>query len=224
MDTRVWTAILEQHEKIRDQQLAPLFLRGLEILELTSKHLPRLDEVNKKLAACTGFQGVFVAGLEDGKSFFKLLSEKKFPIGEFIRDYNDLSYTPAPDIVHDLYGHLPFYTDPKYADFSQKLALQALEIADDPDLLRQYERFFWFTLEFALIETSKGLRIFGAGIASSVGECRYALSGEPQLLPFDVQTICQTEFRIDEMQKKLFVLKNEEQLYQSLPLLPRRTV
>jgi phenylalanine-4-hydroxylase len=58
-------------------------------------------------------------------------------------------------------------------------------------------------------------RIFGAGSASSIGECMYALSGHPEVLPFDVETICAQEFRIDQMHKRLFVLESPEQLYDS---------
>lgn len=85
----------------------------------------------------------------------------------------------------------------------------------DPVRLRRLERYFWFTIEFGLVETRQGRRIFGAGIASSIGECEYALSGQPEVVPFDVETLCATEFRIDMMQRRLFVLSSEEQLYGS---------
>ena len=93
---------------------------------------------------------------------------------------------------------------------------------DREDLLRQFERFFWFTIEFGLIKTNEGVRVFGAGIASSTGECAYALSDEPEVVPFDIDLIRKQEFRIDQMQKKLFLLESEEQLYSSLDELVKR--
>lgn len=216
---KTWKSILTKHNKQRFDQIIDLYNEGVEFLEIVPDEVPSLEVINEKLLKLTNFQGIFVDGLEEGNSFYKLLSERKFPIGNFIRANEDLSYTPAPDIVHDLYGHLPFLIDQKYADFCQRLGQMTCEFMDREDLQRQFERFFWFTIEFALIKTPKGLRIFGAGIASSVGECDYALSGKPELVPFDVDAIRKQEFNIDEMQNKLFVLESTEQLYSSLDVL-----
>lgn len=211
-----WSTILDNHSRTREEQVVDLFHKGIKTLGIDSRNIPTLEVVNEKLKPLTGFQGVFVDGLEEGNNFYKMLSKRKFPVGNFIRDKQDLSYTPEPDIVHDLYGHLPFFVDKDYSDFCQKFGEMACQFADREDLLRQFERFFWFTIEFGLIKTSEGIRVFGAGIASSTGECNYALGGEPEVLPFDVDTIRKQEFRIDQMQKKLFLIENTEQLYGSL--------
>ncbi|MCO5143889.1 MAG: phenylalanine 4-monooxygenase [Oligoflexia bacterium] len=211
-----WKSILSEHSKTRSNQVYELFDQGITRLGIEPNQIPDVNEINRRLEPMTGWRGILVNGLEEGSVFYKMLANRLFPIGNFIRDKKDLSYTPEPDIVHDLYGHLPFLTDKKYADFCQKLGEAACRVMDRPDLLRQYERFFWFTVEFALVNTPKGNRIFGAGIASSIGECTYALSKEPELLPFDVDTIRKQEFRIDQMQAKLFLLESPEQLYESL--------
>ena len=87
---------------------------------------------------------------------------------------------------------------------------------DQPEVLEKFERLFWFTIEFALVKTEKGPRIFGAGILSSKGECNYSLSDEPEVVPFDIKAISEQPYRIDEMQKKLFILDSPEQLYRCL--------
>ncbi len=215
-DHDVWQAILRMHQERRDKQIYPLFLEGVAELGITDECIPELDPINQILAKKSGFQGELVKGLELGDSFYPMLGERRFPIGNFIRSGQDLGYTPEPDIVHDLYGHLPFFISRRYGDFCQALGAEASRYLDRPDLLRQFERFFWFTIEFALIRTAAGLRIFGAGIASSVGECDYALGDAPTILPFDVDRIRKQEFRIDIMQPILFCLDSEEQLYGSL--------
>lgn len=217
-----WNKILTEQLKVRDQQIYKIFGEGVEVLGLNANELPQLDQINKIIKAKTGFQGLFVDGLEDGNNFYHMLAERFFPIGNFIRDHRDINYTPAPDIVHDLYGHIPFLVNSRYADFCQKFGEMTCEFINEPEKFRQFERFFWFTIEFGLIQTPEGLRVFGAGIASSIGECVYALGREPEILPFDIDTIRNQEFKIDEMQKRLFVLQSEEQLYQSLPELYRR--
>ena len=211
-----WNKILKIHEDKRQNQIIDIFTDGVEKLGITSEYIPQLEEVNDTLSSLTGFKGEYVAGLEDGNSFYKMLSNRIFPIGDFVRSNVDLNYTPAPDMVHDLYGHLPFLTNTNYADFCQKFGEQTCEVFDNSEKLRMYERFFWFTIEFGLIKTSSGKRIFGAGIASSVGECEYALSESPIIHDFDVDYIINHEFRIDKMQDELFILDSTEQLYASL--------
>ena len=89
----------------------------------------------------------------------------------------------------------------------------ACEFIDDDKKFHRFERFFWFTIEFGLIKTDDGPRIFGAGIASSLGECEFALSSKTEIIDFDIDAIINQEFRIDQMQKKLFLLNDKYQLY-----------
>jgi phenylalanine-4-hydroxylase len=217
-----WRTILNRHKRTRESKIVDLFDQGLRALDIQSDRIPDLNEINRRLKALSGFQGVFVKGLEEGSGFYAMLARREFPIGNFIRSKEDLGYTPEPDLVHDLYGHLPFLADKAYADFCQDFGERACRHSNRPDLLRQFERFFWFTIEFGLIQTPAGVRVFGAGIASSMGECEYALSSGPKVLPFDVDQIRHQEFRIDQMQKILFVLESPQQLYASLPELSKK--
>jgi phenylalanine-4-hydroxylase len=211
-----WRRLFQGQAPKRTLQLHDIFITGLEELNITDQKIPDLDEVNSRLQKRTGFVGVPVNGLEGPENFFRMLANRKFPIGNFIRDAKDLSYTPAPDVFHDLYGHMPFLADKRYADFCQELASKAVKYLQYPTAVRQFERLFWFSIEFALIETKKGRRIFGAGIASSFRECEFALSDRPKVMPFDIETIRFQEFKIDELQKRLFVLRDLDQLYTCL--------
>ncbi len=211
-----WKQLFERQSKKLDQQMHPIFAKGLKTLEMEATQVPDLDRVNRILFNNTGFKGVPVTGHEDPRSFFPMLASGEFPIGNFIRDKNDINYTPAPDVFHDLYGHLPFYADEDYAKFSKEFGVRASRYLENPKLLRQWERLFWFGLEFSLVRTPVGTRIFGAGLASSFGESAFALSGEPEVVDFDVEKIRNQEFRIDEFQKIIFILETPQQLYDCL--------
>lgn len=212
-----WRQLFSRLADCRERLAHPMFVRGLEALGIDGTKIPSLPAVNERLSALTGWRGVPVTGLEDAKSFFQLLARREFPIGAFIRDARDLSYTPAPDVFHDMYGHLPLFADPFYADFNHRIGLAAEPHLDDAQQLRRFERYYWFGLEFPLVETALGRRIFGGGILSSFGESAYALSHEPEVLPFDLRAIRDQEYRIDVMQPRLFVLDNPDTLYGSLP-------
>lgn len=211
-----WHRLYDRLDQCRVDQAHPVFARGLEKLGFSSERIPSLDEINGRLMKITGWQGIPVEGLEDGQSFFKALTEKKFPIGNFIRDAEDLNYTPAPDIFHDLYGHIPFFADQAYADFNFEFGQMASRYLNSEDAVERFGRLYWFGLEFPLIKTSEGKRIFGGGILSSFGESNYSLSDAPEVIPFNVKAIYDQEYRIDVFQKKIFILENEQQLYTCL--------
>ena len=212
-ETKIWNTLLSAHSETREFQIIDLFNTGLEILNITANKIPQLSDINKILKKNTGFRAVYVNGLVDGKSFYPMLAKKIFPIGNFIRDIEQLSYIPEPDIIHDLYGHTPFLVDKEYATFCQQFGEAACKFIDDDKKFHRFERFFWFTIEFGLIKTDNGLRVFGAGIASSTGECDFALKSKPEIVDFDIDAIINQEFRIDQMQKKLFLLNDKYQLY-----------
>ncbi|MGZ3793121.1 MAG: phenylalanine 4-monooxygenase [Bdellovibrio sp.] len=215
-DHNTWRRLFERQSPLRSQQIILEFSKGLKLLGITEEQIPDLEKVNSKLRSLTGWEGVLVQGLEGPEAFYKMLSRKQFPVGNFIRDPKDLSYTPEPDAFHDLYGHLPFYTMPEYGEFCQEFGLRGQKYLSSEKITEEFQRLFWFTAEFALIKTNEGIRIFGAGIASSFGECAYALSDKPQVLNFDLEKIRNKEFRIDIMQDTLFLLENKEQLYTCL--------
>lgn len=147
------------------------------------------------------------------------LKNREFPIGSFIRDLKDLGYTPAPDVFHDLYGHLPFLANPEYSDFLQHFGETASPYIHDDQIRRQFERLFWFLIEFSIIHTPVGKRVLGAGLASSVEETLFALSDQPEVTPFDIETIRFQEFKIDEFQKRIFILNQIQDLYRCLDTL-----
>ena len=126
-----WKTVLSTHEKTRRDQIVDIFHSGLETLDIQANKIPQLWEINDTLEKISGFNGVYVTGLEDGKSFYPMLAKRLFPVGNFIRDKRDLSYTPEPDMIHDLYGHIPFLVDRDYAQFCQKIGEAACRFIDD---------------------------------------------------------------------------------------------
>ncbi len=208
-----WKRLFNNLESSRFEQAHPVFKKGVETLEINADKIPDVRDVNAILKKRTGWQGVMVEGLEENEDFFTGLRDRVFPIGNFIRDADDISYTPEPDIFHDLYGHLPWLADEEMADFMHRFGVESCKYLDNPDALMKFGRLFWFAVEFPLIQTKVGKRIFGGGILSSYGECNYCLSDKPNVLPFDVNVIREKDYRIDIMQEDIFILDSPEQLY-----------
>jgi phenylalanine-4-hydroxylase len=79
-------------------------------------------------------------------------------------------------------------------------------------------RLYWYTVEFGLMNTPTGLRIYGAGILSSPGESVFALSDQtPQRLGFDLMRVMRTLYKIDDFQETYFVIDSFDQLFDATP-------
>lgn len=219
-DHETWRRLYAGQRLAIEHDIHPLFGQGLRELAITGDHIPDLKKVNARLHEKTGFIGRYVDGLKMPVSFFPMLARGEFPIGNFIRDARDLAYTPAPDVFHDLFGHLPYLADPAYAAFSRRFGALAASYLDCPEKMVQFDRLYWFTLEFALIRDGGRTKVFGSGIASSHAETVYSLGDEPEVHAFDLDLVRRHDFRIDQLQKHLFRLESLPQLYGCLEGFP----
>jgi phenylalanine-4-hydroxylase len=79
--------------------------------------------------------------------------------------------------------------------------------------LTNLARLYWYTVEFGLLQTPQGLRIYGAGIVSSHAESRFALDDpSPDRLGFDLERVMRTPYRIDDFQQVYFVIPSLQAL------------
>jgi phenylalanine-4-hydroxylase len=79
----------------------------------------------------------------------------------------------------------------------------------------QVARMAWWTVEYGLVKYHDDIRIFGAGLLSSVGESQNFLSDKVKKIPFSIDCIHQS-YDITEPQPQLFVVDHFEQLNQVL--------
>jgi len=211
-ENAVWRDLRIRQKALLPGRVCNAFLKGLDLLDLPADRVPQLKEVNARLQEISGFGVEPVPALISPRRFFTLLAERKFPAATFIRRRDDFDYLQEPDVFHEIFGHCPMLTVPTYADFLQKYGETALRF--DKSYLWMMQRLFWFTVEFGLIRTEEGIRIYGAGIASSAGETPYAVeSDKPERRPFDALTVFRTPYRIDIFQTVYYVIESARQLY-----------
>lgn len=213
-ENQTWATLIARQTDIIQGRACDEFMRGLEILDFPEDRIPQLYELNEKLYKATGWGVEAVPAVIQPKEFFTLLANKKFPAATFIRTPQELDYLQEPDIFHEVYGHCPLITNQAYADFLQKFGELALKC--EPKDRRLLFRLFWFSIEFGLLKTDKGLRAYGGGILSSIGETQYCLTDEPEVEDFDALNVLRTPFRIDIMQPVYFVLDKFDDLFHIL--------
>lgn len=211
----VWDILYNRQIDLLQDRAAPVFLDGLNRLELSRSGIPNLKRLNEALKALTGWEVVMVPHLVPDDVFFDHLANRRFPAGRFIRKRSQLDYLQEPDVFHDIFGHVPMLAYPIFADYMQAYGQGGVRAAK-LGRLKNLARLYWYTVEFGLISTKAGLRIYGAGIVSSAGESRYALEDvKPNRIGFNLERVMRTNYEIDDFQKTYFVIESYEQLFQA---------
>lgn len=211
-DHEVWSTIYKKRMAQLELAASNVFLSGLRAINLRPDRVPDLREVNANLKRMTGWQSRGVPGYLPAKSFFAFLAQRQFPTTVSVRPKTSMDYLPEPDIIHDVFGHVPLHADPVFADFLQTYGQAALH-TDDAYHTERLARLFWFTVEFGLIREDGRLKLYGSGLISSEGEGHHSLeSDQVDRRPFEMNRVCDTTFEIDHYQPILYVLESFEQL------------
>lgn len=204
-DHEVWDLLFARQVDLLGTRVVSPFLDGLGLLNLSHPGVPNLDELNAILTPRTGWRTVAVRGLVPDAAFFAMLSERVFPIGNFIRRRAQLDYLEEPDCFHDLFGHIPMLAHHGFAAMTRKigaLGLAAIARGDGESIARLY----WHSVEFGLAREGAALKILGAGLASSFGEAHFALeSGDVERLPFTLDRAMATGYKSDAFQPRYLV-------------------
>ncbi|QTC91991.1 phenylalanine 4-monooxygenase [Brevundimonas goettingensis] len=207
-----WDTLYERQMKILPGRASDAFMNGLKALDLNTGGIPDFAVLNPKLKALTGWTVECVPGLVPDDVFFDHLANRRFVSGQFIRKPDQLDYLQEPDIFHDVFGHVPMLTDPDFADYMQAYG-KGGQRAASLGMLPQLARLYWYTVEFGLMESAKGLRIYGAGIVSSATESVFALEdASPNRIGFELERVMRTLYRIDDFQQVYFVIPSIEAL------------
>lgn len=214
-DHAIWRTLFARQSKLLPGRACDEYLAGFRDLAIAEDGIPDFERLSEVLHAATSWRVVAVPGLVPDDIFFYHLANRRFPATNWIRRPEQLDYLQEPDVFHDVMGHVPVLMNPVFADYMAAYGrggLKALKLDSLPYLARLY----WYTVEFGLIRTDAGLRIYGSGIMSSHTETIYCLeSPRPRRLVFDLMRIMQTNYRIDDLQEIYFVIDSFDQLFEA---------
>ena len=240
-DHAIWKELYDSAYMSAYNNSTNMYKKGLDIfcdkVNNFPFEIPNLQNISSIINDVTGWKIETVAGFVDEIIFFKLLSNKLFPSSDIIRQSNrfytkykdtnvrnDLSYTPEPDIFHEIFGHAPFLLSKEYCQLLQDIGILGCEIIENKLLsedlkihnLKRLQNFVWWTLEFGLIkgDNDKDIRIYGAGILSSSNEVNHALKSS-NIIDYNIETIIMTRFDYSELQDRYFIIDSFDNLIKS---------
>jgi phenylalanine-4-hydroxylase len=210
-DHVVWDLLFARQVELLGSRVVSAFLDGIDLLKLAHPGVPDVEGLNAILEPRTGWRTVAVPGLVPDEIFFAMLSERVFPVGNFIRRRDQLDYLEAPDCFHDMFGHIPMLAHHDYADMTRhvgELGVAAIAAGEGDRAARLY----WHSVEFGLAKEHDELKILGAGLASSFGESHFSLESDAvERLPFSVGRAVQTPYKHDAFQPRYLVSQSLEQ-------------
>jgi phenylalanine-4-hydroxylase len=209
----IWRLLFDRQQRLLAGRACRDYLDGLQALGVAASGIPDFRGLSDLLDDATGWRITAVPGIVPDELFFALLARRRFPSTCFIRRRGQLDYLEEPDVFHDICGHVPMLMNPVFADYMQAYGeggLKALRLGH----LKELARLYWYTVEFGLIATPEGLRIYGSGILSSAGESVYCLDDpHPHRLHFDLRRVMRTRYHVDRYQQTYFVIDDFAELF-----------
>ncbi|MFN1834314.1 phenylalanine 4-monooxygenase [Balneola sp. MJW-20] len=217
-DQEVWKILSRRQIENLPGKAHPEYMSCLKEMQdvLNERAIPKFEELNEVLLAKHGWSITVVPGLIPVEDFFQLLKDRKFSASTWLRKMSELDYLEEPDMFHDIFGHIPLLMNEAYADFVQKLGALGVKFIDDPKIVKQLQRLYWFTIEFGLIKEQNKSLIYGAGIISSSGETDHVMNDNISIKEYNIYDIIEQDFITSEIQTLYFEINDFEQLFSSI--------
>jgi len=200
-EDQLWSLVSASLREAHRQFASREFLIGVESLDLPHDRVPQLADVCRRLDALSGFRLRPVPGLVPMRAFYGSLADLAFMSTQYVRHPVTPMYTPEPDVIHELVGHINLIANPIFAELHY-LAGKASRRCTTEASLEFFSRVFWFTLEFGVVDEDGQPKAYGAGLASSVGELQQFRNAE--IRPFDVAEMGTLDYDINHYQPVLF--------------------
>lgn len=208
----IWRTLYNRQFPKIEKYVCREYQEGFKLLQLPADHIPSIRELNEKITPRTGWKTVRTkVRYSDAVQWYNHFGAKEFLVTDYVRSREELDFTPEPDMFHDVFGHLPFFTLKPYVEIQEMFA-PAFHKSTTDEQRENIKRLAWFSTEFGLIRENGELKIFGTGLISSKGEMEHVLAGNTPIMPFKVETIANFDKAIWSFNQTLFDFESLDML------------
>eukprot|EP00892_Ulva_mutabilis_P006930 jgi/Ulvmu1/4609/UM002_0338.1 len=207
-EQQTWTYSLTKLKEEIPRWACSEYKSAFEMLDFREGTVPQLRDVQKALQLATGWNIRPTAGLMHPRDFLNGLAFKTFHSTQYVRHHSNPAYTPEPDVIHEILGHIPMLLCPKYCEIMDHIGRASLHASDAE--IWQLTKVYWYTVEFGVVREGSEVKAFGAGILSSYGELEWMGSGKAQIAPLDLSKPLPKMSYKDGYQKMYFCLDSFE--------------
>ena len=208
---KIWETLIGRQTPNVLNHASKIYLQGRQKLNLSMTHVPTLLELNQKITPETDWKVIRTKiRYSDTSSWYQHFLRHEFIVTNYLRSKDELEFTPEPDMFHDIFGHLPFFTLPEYTEIMDMFT-QAY-IRSNPEQQEAIKRLGWFSYEFGLIRENGAPKAFGTGLISSIGELQNSVSGKVPILPFTIENVLKRNKAIASFNKELFIFESLDAL------------
>ncbi|WP_375793111.1 phenylalanine 4-monooxygenase [Chlamydia sp. 12-01] len=203
-----------------------VFFEYLDVLHLVKGSAIDFDHINNILSSKSGFTLSPIQDYLPAHNYLFELSQKHFPIAMQMRTLDNDGFSILPDLIHDLFCHVPWLLHPEFIKFFStmgQLFIKAIRrakdiypIEDQPRILNSnilaISRCFWFTTENGLIEEQGKRKAYGAAILSSTEQLSYTFNNNVFVSPFKIEHIIQRPYDPNSLQTTFFIIRDFSEL------------
>ncbi len=213
---KTWAELYRRQMPRIEKYACRQYLEGFGLLELPAEEIPTVEFLNSKIIPATGWEIVRTdVRYTDADEWYRMFDQKKFLITDYMRSWEELDWTPEPDMFHDIFGHLPFMMLPEYAALQEMFAPAYLR-AQTEQQKENIKRLAWFSTEFGLIREDGATKIFGTGLMSGGDEMEKAATGVTERREFTIENVLTRDKAVNEQNQVLFVFEGMDALKQEL--------
>jgi len=180
------------------------FNEGFERLALPADRIPSVQELNDQITPRVSWTVERTpVRYSDANEWYGKFNRRIFIITDYMRSWEEIDWTPEPDMFHDIFGHLPFMTLRRYAAVQQLFAPAFLAAKTD-EQRDNIKRLAWFSMEFGLIREKGERKLFGAGLISGASELDNSLGDKMHVEPFTIENVIGHDKAVWEQNSILF--------------------
>ncbi|MBI2146478.1 phenylalanine 4-monooxygenase [Candidatus Woesearchaeota archaeon] len=211
-ENKVWQQVVQKLKPLHEQWACSWYQEGWKKIRISQEVIPQIRELSAQLQTLNGFRLEPIHGLVQPREFLLKLAQNIMLCTQYIRHSSNPEFTPEPDIIHEVLGHVPLFTHPELNQFQRHIGIAAAFATDQE--LTSLNRLYWYTIEYGLILEHGEIKAFGAGLLGGIKDLTNAFSGKALIRPFSMQEVVAADYNYSFEQPRFFVIPSLEFLQQ----------